>query len=74
MKKIIVDLSTNKVSKVDLTAEEEAERTSQIKENENLAKIAKDKRDKEIIDRDNANKKLKDLGLTDDEIKAFRKG
>ena len=59
---------------IDFTAEEETQRD--ITEAESKVKIqeAQNKRDKHEADKANANQKLKDLGLTDDEITAITKG
>ena len=58
---------------IDFTAEEETQRD--ITEAESKVKIqeAQNKRDKKETDKASANQKLKDLGLTDDEIKAITK-
>jgi len=58
--------------RMDLTSAEETERDAEIKawkdiEDSRQAELAKKETDKA-----NANQKLKDLGLTDDEIKAIK--
>ena len=69
--KLIVNCTTGERSVVDYTAEEEAAATAageaQIAEME-AEKVAEEKR---AADRESGNAKLKELGLTDDEIAAL---
>lgn len=69
--KLIVNCTTGERSVVDYTAEEEAAATAageaQLAEME-AEKVAEEKR---AADRESGNAKLKELGLTDDEIAAL---
>ena len=58
---------------VEMSSDEIAELETLSKENEEAVKKALEKQEKEKTDKASANKKLKDLGLTDDEINAITK-
>ena len=69
--KIVVDCSTGKASKIELTADEMAamEANAAKDAEERLAQEAA--AEKTAADKESGNQKLKDLGLTDDEIAAL---
>ncbi len=56
---------------VEMSSNEIAELEAISKENEKAIKKALEKQEKQKADKASANKKLKDLGLTDDEINAI---
>ena len=56
---------------IEMTSEEVSERESQITADVAFTKTVTDKLAKRETDRASGKKKLKDLGLTDDEIKAL---
>ena len=56
---------------VEMSSDEIAELETISKENEEAVKKAQEKQEKQKADKASANKKLKDLGLTDDEIIAI---
>ena len=57
---------------IDLTAEEREQLLIDWNANEDEKEIRETAKEKENTDKANANQKLKDLGLTDDEIKAIK--
>ena len=56
---------------VEMSADEIAELEALSKENEKVVKARLEKQEKQKADKASANKKLKELGLTDDEINAI---
>ena len=56
---------------VEMSADEIAELEALAKENEKVVKARLEKQEKQKADKASANKKLKELGLTDDEINAI---
>ena len=56
---------------VEMSADDIAELEALAKENEKVVKARLEKQEKQKADKASANKKLKELGLTDDEINAI---
>ena len=59
--------------KIDLTAEEREQLLINWNANEDEKEIRKTAEEKKATDKSSGNQKLKDLGLTDDEIEAITK-
>ena len=69
--KLVVDCSTGEANKIELTADEIAAiEANAAKEAEERA-AAEAAAEKTAADKESGNQKLKDLGLTDDEIAAI---
>ncbi len=71
MNKLIVDCSTGKEQFVPYTAEEIAEAEARAARHKEEAAAQEAAAEKKAADKESGNQKLKDLGLTDDEIAAL---
>ena len=69
--KLVVDCSTGETSKIALTADEIAAMEANAAKNEQERIDAEAAAEKTAADKASGNQKLKDLGLTDDEIAAI---
>ena len=69
--KLVVDCSTGETSKIELTADEIAAMEANAAKNEQERIDAEAAAEKKAADKASGNAKLKDLGLTDDEIAAL---
>ena len=69
--KTVVDCSTGEVTEVELTAEEVADIEAMRQAAEEQQAAADAAAAQKAVDRESGNAKLKDLGLTDDEIAAL---